>query len=162
MVRDSSLISWDLSQIKGLKFCVVTIFNILKKINSSDHNYGTHKKKFKSMALRLFANISRSMMDQRLKFKLVAVFDLLKLINGSDCQVLSYKKKKKIWKTVIHPSLPNMLEGNIPCPYTYLTSLVETVLTGHFNIFSLLFAFSAWVSFLRQCHCLPFPARGFP
>ena len=59
--------------------------SIVKRMNDSDLEIGTHKfQKIRPNIPCVFANWSRSMIDQRVKFGHIAVLTLLQLSNGID------------------------------------------------------------------------------
>ena len=81
-----------------LKFDVVVVFNLTKRINGLDLAFGAHGfKKGRYKCLWFFVSISKSMMIKRLKFGPIIVHDLLNISNGLDHDFwwLNLQKKKK-------------------------------------------------------------------
>lgn len=85
-------------RIQVLKFDVIVVFSLTKRINGLDLAFGGHGfKKGRYKCLWFFVNISKSMMIQWLKFGPIVVLNLLNISNGLDHDFwwLNLPKKKK-------------------------------------------------------------------
>ena len=85
-------------RIQVLKFDVVVVHSLTKRINGLDLAFGGHGfKKGRYKCLWFFVNISKSMMIQRLKFGPIVLLDLLNISNGldHDFRWLNLQKKGK-------------------------------------------------------------------